>query len=200
MRHAVRRAASSLIRPLAAALQLTLPLAHGIPSVSSTAEPQLTAKRHSQHPTLSALDDLLVPTGHTPVAVREQVIRWVQHVSIQMVKSTWAGDVRWVCSRAGWTWTPPHRPPPGCRLLARRGAFPTLTAGSNEHPTPHRCTASTARGRDTLECACCSEGGSALRVRWACELPSYVKPTRNRKLVQQPNHITTEANVTTTTA
>jgi hypothetical protein len=44
------------------------------------------------------------------------------------------------------------------RLLARRAAFPPLTAGSNTR-TRHRCTASTARRRDTFECTCCLRVG-----------------------------------------
>jgi hypothetical protein len=64
------------------------------------------------HP-LSALNGKLVHTEH-------QTRRWqcesrseLPHVSIQMVKSAWAGDVRWVCSRGGWSGTPPQPPPPG---------------------------------------------------------------------------------------
>jgi hypothetical protein len=56
------------------------------------------------------------------------------------------------------------------RLLSR---FQPLMAGSNTRALHTRCTASTARRRDTLECTCCSEGGSALRVR-VCELPQFV--------------------------
>jgi hypothetical protein len=40
----------------------------------------------------------------------------------------------------------------------------TLMA-ARTHATPHRYTASTALRRDALECTCCSECGSALRVR-----------------------------------
>jgi hypothetical protein len=48
------------------------------------------------------------------------------------------------------------------RLLARRAASPNPDGRSATRPTPHRCTAFTARRRDTLECTCCSEGGSVL--------------------------------------
>ena len=79
--------------------------------------------------------------------------------SIEVVKSAWAGDVRWVCSRGEWTGTPPHPPPSGSQaactsLPLLRTLMPVRTP-----PTPHRCTASTARRRDILECTCCSEGG-----------------------------------------
>jgi hypothetical protein len=48
------------------------------------------------------------------------------------------------------------------------------------HATPHRYTASTARRMDTLECICCSEGGSALRVRGvSCQSPVVSKPYRS---------------------
>jgi hypothetical protein len=43
------------------------------------------------------------------------------------------------------------------RLLAR--LIQTLMA-ARTHATPHRYTAFTARRRDTLECTCCSEGGT----------------------------------------
>jgi hypothetical protein len=36
----------------------------------------------------------------------------------KMANSAWAGDVRWVCSRGGWTGTPPK--PPGLLALLRR--------------------------------------------------------------------------------
>jgi hypothetical protein len=119
-------------------------------------KPQLTAARIAVTHPLSALNTTLVHTGHTTVAVREQVRRWVQHVSVKVVKSAWAGGVRWVCSRAEWTGPPPHPPPPGSQ--AASPVVPhlqTLMVGSN---TPHD-TASTARRRDTLECTCYSEGG-----------------------------------------
>jgi hypothetical protein len=45
------------------------------------------------------------------------------------------------------------------RLLARGAASP-----NPDGRFEHSYTASTARRRDTLECTCCSEGGSALRV------------------------------------
>jgi hypothetical protein len=45
-------------------------------------------------------------------------------------------------------------------------------------PTPHRYTASTARRRDTLECSCCSEGGSALKGRVCESCPRCVETLR----------------------
>jgi hypothetical protein len=107
------------------------------------------------HP-FSVLNNPLVHIRHKMLAVREQVRRWVQHVSIQMVNSAWAGDVRWVCSRAGWTGTPPYPPPPGSQAACVVPLLQTLMA-ARTHATPHHCTAFTARRRDTLECTC-SEG------------------------------------------
>jgi hypothetical protein len=80
-----------------------------------------------------------------------------QHVSIKMVNSAWAGDVRCMCSRAGWTGTPPHPPPPVRRLLRVEPLLQTRSVRTR-HSTKY--TASTPRRRDTLECTCCSEGGS----------------------------------------
>jgi hypothetical protein len=154
MRLAVPRATFT---PLGAALLLARPPTHGTPPGSlMPPKPQLTAARSAVTHPLSALNTTLVHTGHTTVAVREQVRRWVQHVSVKVVKSAWAGGVRWVCSRAEWTGPPPHPPPPGSQ--AASPVVPhlqTLMVGSN---TPHD-TASTARRRDTLECTCYSEGG-----------------------------------------
>jgi hypothetical protein len=109
-----------------AALQLTLPPAHGTPPGHGL-PPNTPVLRpiHSHHPPpLSPHRSTSANwTPYTRWLVREQVRRWVQHVLIKVVKSAWAGDVRWVCSRAGWTGTPPHPPPPGsqaacasCRL------------------------------------------------------------------------------------
>jgi hypothetical protein len=90
---AMRRAAS--LNQLGAALQLTLPPAHGPPPGSPSTwvppKPQLTAAPSQPSPTpLSVLDAPLVHTGYTTVAVREQVRRWVQHVSVNVVNSAWA--------------------------------------------------------------------------------------------------------------
>jgi hypothetical protein len=63
------------------------------------------------HP-LSALNDPLVHTGHNKhddgSARAGQALG--SAFRAKMVKSAWAGDVRWVRSRAGWTGTPPHSP------------------------------------------------------------------------------------------
>ena len=48
----------------------------------------------------------------------------MQHVSVNIVNSAWAGDVRWVCSRAGWSGTPPHPPPPGSQAACTSCRFP----------------------------------------------------------------------------
>jgi hypothetical protein len=112
-------------------------------------KPQLTATPSTAvtHP-LSALNAPLCTPGtvHTMVAVREQVKRWVQHVSINVVKSAWAGDVRWLCSRGRWTGTPPHPPPPGSQAACPSCRFP-LRAGSNtRHSTPLHGVHSTTKG------------------------------------------------------
>jgi hypothetical protein len=142
---------------LRAALLLTLPPAHGTPPGSlnvCAAETSLRRVIHSRHPhPLSALDDPLVHIKPKTVAVREQVRRWVQHVSVNVVNSAWAGDVRWVCSWEGWTGTPPQPPPPGSQALP---VVPLLQTEKFEHTT--RCTVSTARRRDTLECTWCYKG------------------------------------------
>jgi hypothetical protein len=91
-----------------------------------------------------------------------------------VVKSAWAGDVRWVCSRRGWTGTPPHPPPPGSKAAGT--SLPLPLEAARTHPTRHGYTASTARRRDTLECTCCSEGGSTLRVRVRAPSPLSLKP------------------------
>jgi hypothetical protein len=70
----------------------------------------------------------------------------LQHVSIKMVNSAWAGDVPWVCSRREWTGTPPNPPPPGSQA-ARACRFPALMAGSNApHSTPLHGGHSTTEG------------------------------------------------------
>jgi hypothetical protein len=59
----------------------------------------------------------------------------LQHVSVKMVKSAWAGDVRLACSRAGWTGTPPHAPPPGSQACLRVvPLLQTLMAGLDSTP------------------------------------------------------------------
>jgi hypothetical protein len=105
------------------------------------------------HP-LSALIAPLVHTGHHThdggSARAGQTLG-----SAKVVNSAWAGDVRWVCSRAGWTATPPHPPPPGSQAACPFvPLLQTLMVGSNT-----RHSTSTARRRDTLECTCFSEGG-----------------------------------------
>jgi hypothetical protein len=98
------------------------------------------------------------------VAVREQVRRWVQHVSTKVVKALGRGTYGgYVVGQDGQGLLRTlHRQVR--RLLARRAAFFGRFAR-------HRYTASTARRRDTLECTCCSEDGSALRPEGVRELP-----------------------------
>jgi hypothetical protein len=64
-------------------------------------KPQLTAVNYSQpSPTPSQSPTLYwYKPHHTHAGDREQAKRCVQHVSIQMVKSAWAGDVRWMGDR-----------------------------------------------------------------------------------------------------
>jgi hypothetical protein len=52
-------------------------------------------------------------TAGPPSALFRLPGQTLQHVSIQMVNSAWARDVRWACSRAGWTGIPPHPQTPG---------------------------------------------------------------------------------------
>jgi hypothetical protein len=177
MSDAVRRASTS--RPLGAAIQLTLPPAHGAPPGSRWFPPKSssTAARHAQpSPTpLSALNAPLVfsDTIHTTVAVREQVnrcsmsrARW----STALGRGTHGG---FVVGQAGQGLLRTlHRRVR--RLLARRAASPNPDGWFEcTHSTPTH-GASTARRRATLECTCCSEGGSALRV--GRDAPSVSKP------------------------
>jgi hypothetical protein len=76
-----------------------------------------------------------------------------------MVNSAWAGDVRWVCSRAGWTGTPPRPPPPGSQAACTPCLVQTLMASSNtRHSTPLHGVHSTTEGH--LGVYCCSEGAT----------------------------------------
>jgi hypothetical protein len=111
------------------------------------------------HP-LSALDAPLVHTGHhthdggSARAGR----RWVQHVSPRWSRALWAGDVRWVCSRAGWTGTPPQPPPPGSQA-----ACPASAASPNPDrlgDTPLHTAARRPQhdGGTPWSVLCCSEG------------------------------------------
>jgi hypothetical protein len=79
----------------------------------------------------------------------------------KMVKSAWVGDVRWVCSRAVWTGTPPHPPPPGSQA-----ACPSCPVMERTHATPHRCTASTLHSTTEghLGVYLLSEGGRLSRM------------------------------------
>jgi hypothetical protein len=100
VRDTVRRATCS--NPLGTARQLTLPLAHGTPPGSRWCRPNCGPPFTAvTHPPLSPQRFASAyRTQHTRRwPVREQVRRWVQHVSIKMVNSAWAGDVRWVCSQ-----------------------------------------------------------------------------------------------------
>jgi hypothetical protein len=125
---------------LSAALLQARPPAHYTPPgslhVGCRRNPTPTAARHSQPPPTPSQSSTIhwctPDTTNTTVAGREQVRRWVQHVSVKMVNSAWAGDVRWVCSRAGWTGTPPRPPPPGSQAAC--ASCPNPDGGSD---TPH---------------------------------------------------------------
>jgi hypothetical protein len=126
MRHAVRRAAAN--SPLGAALQLTLPPAHGNSSLHDGAAATATPLRrvnHSRHP--PPLSPQRSASAHRTPDTR----RWqcesrsdVAACPVNMVNSAWAGDVRWVCSLSGWTGTPPHPPPPGSQAACTSCRFP----------------------------------------------------------------------------
>jgi hypothetical protein len=167
MRHATPRAALS---QLEAALQLTQPPAHG-PSGSPhhlAAETLLlcggflnsrktllcggpiTAVTHP----LSVLNTMLVHTGHQTHDGGSA--RAGQTLGMQaMSRSRWSRALGrgtyggWVVGQDGQgllrtLYRQVHR------LLARRAAFPPLPVRTH----PHRCTASTARRRNTLELTC----------------------------------------------
>jgi hypothetical protein len=127
MSSAVRRATIS--NPLGAALQLTLPPAHGPPLSSlhvDAAETKSAALRpiHSRHP------PPLSPQRSISAHRTQQTRRWqgesrsgVAACRAKMVNSAWAGDVRWVCSRAGWTGTPPQPQTPGSQAACTSCRF-----------------------------------------------------------------------------
>ena len=110
------------------------------------------------HP-LSVLNAPLVHIGHRTheVAEREQVrrcsmsrSRW----STALGRGTYGGFV--VGQDGQGLLRTLHRQ---VRRLFAPCLIQTLMA-ARTHATPHHCTASTARRRDTLECTCCSEGGT----------------------------------------
>ena len=86
------------------------------------------------HPALNAP---IVHAGHhTHDGGSARAGQPLQHVSVKMVNSAWAGDVRWVCSRGGWTGTPPRPSPPGSQAACTSCRFPALD-GRFERPPPH---------------------------------------------------------------
>jgi hypothetical protein len=60
-----------------------------------------------------------------------------KHASAKMVNSAWAGDVRWGWSRAGWTATPRHPPPPGSQASCTSCRSPERGIGPRQSPPPH---------------------------------------------------------------
>jgi hypothetical protein len=143
----VRRAA--WLNPLGAALQLTLPLAHGPPPSSLHVLPlkpnSLQRAIHSRHP------PPLSPQHSASAHRTSNPRRWQcesrsnvgmqANVSSKVVKGAWAGDVRWVCSRAGWSGTPPHPPPPGSQA-----ACPSCRSALDGHSPPLHGVHSTTEG------------------------------------------------------
>jgi hypothetical protein len=157
---AVRRA--NTLSPLGAAVQLALPPAHGTPPATvCRPNPKSTALRHPQpSPTPSQPSTIrwcTPDTTYTTVAVREQVRRWVQHVSTKVVRAL-GRDVRWACSRGGWSGTPQHPPPPGSQAACTSCRFPTLDGRfEHTHSPPLHGVHSTTEGH--LGVYLLSEGG-----------------------------------------
>jgi hypothetical protein len=138
MRLAVRRAAS--LNPLRTALQLALPPAHVFSMRRQNPTPLRRAIPAVTHP-LSALSIPLVHTGqHTHDGGSARAGQTLGSAClIKVVKGTYGGrgDVRWVCSRAGWcanawraSWSIPavRRSVLNCflALLPQLGRFPIL--------------------------------------------------------------------------
>jgi hypothetical protein len=148
VRHTVRRAAT--LSPLRAVLQLARPPpAHEFLYPAETPNPLRPA----------------IPSRHPPPLMPQHSAsaRWTQHTRrwqcesrsdvgsaclVKVVNSAWAGDVRWVCSRRGWTGTNPH--PSTARFAGCLRVVPhlqTLMVGSNtRHFTPLHGVHSTTDG------------------------------------------------------
>jgi hypothetical protein len=127
---------ATIFNLLDAALQLTLPPAHGPPprSLHGGCRPNPTAAAGTL-PLSPQRSDSAHWTPHTR--------RWqcesrsdVAACLGQDGQSAWAGDVRWVCSRGGWTETHPRPPPPGSQAACASCLSQTLMAGSNAPSTP----------------------------------------------------------------
>jgi hypothetical protein len=147
------------VPPLTACLEQP-PSSHSrLPRVSGLTPPPkpqpLRRAIHSHHPPLSALNDPIVHTGHTTVAVREQVRRWVQHVSSRwstaLGRGTYGGCV--VGQDGQGLLRTLHRQVR--RLLARRAASPNPDGRfDTPHSTPLHGVHSTTEGH--LGGTCCS--------------------------------------------
>jgi hypothetical protein len=160
-------ASATCNNPLGAARQLTQPPAHGTPpgSLHGGCRPNPTpALRHSQpSPTpLSALNDPLVHTGHHKhdggSAGAGQTLGSAclgQDGQQRLGGGRTVGVKSGGVDRGSSALSNPRFA--GCSRVVP--LLQTLMAGSNTRATPHRCTASTARRRDTLECACCCSEG-----------------------------------------
>ena len=85
---------------------------HTLTHSTGAQTPTPPADRHSPTP-LSVLNADSASAHRTPYPRRWQCESRsdVAACLAKMVNSAWAGGVRWVCSRAGWTGTPPHPPP-----------------------------------------------------------------------------------------
>jgi hypothetical protein len=164
------------------------PVAYALPPEPYSSAP-FTATTHP----FSALSNPLVHIMRTAVAVREQVRRGQPSMLGQ--RGRWDGE-RTVAAQAGRMDRHPSVASTtgfsGCLHVS--AASPSPDGRLDHTPRPLRCTASTARRRDTLECTCCSEGaGSAPKGRM-CERapPGRVCQNPARRLNQPPCRMPTE--------
>jgi hypothetical protein len=168
MRDAVARAAYT---PLGAALLLALPPAHGAPPFSPHSRRNPNSLRHSQpSPTPSQRSASAHRTSYTRRWQRESR----SDVGFSMSRSRWSTALGWgtyggcVVGQDGQEILRTlHRQ---VRRLLPVVPLP-LEAARTPHSTPLHGVHTTTEGH--LECTCCSEAGSALRVR-VRELPNSV--------------------------
>jgi hypothetical protein len=171
MRATVRCAACSSL--LGAALQLTLPLAYGPPPRSLhvlSPKPNSLRRDPQPSPTPSQPSTLRSCTGHQThdggSARAGQTLGMQANVSSKVVKSAWAGDVRWVCGRAGWTGTPPQPPPPGSQAACPSCRFRLMAGSNTRHSPPLHGVHSTTEGH---------LGVYLLLLRWVCSEGACVR-------------------------
>jgi hypothetical protein len=125
------------------------------------------------------------PAPYTTVAVREQVRRWVQHVATRWSTALGRGTYGGFVVGQGGQGLLRNLYRQVRRLLASRAASPNPDGRNSDHPTPHRCTASTARRRDTLEC---SEGGGVRLLPVLCQNPRVLVLHRWECTAVEPPH------------